>query len=89
MATSFDTIVAFAFGIALLLGLWLVLIAGSVLVWEVMRRWSSAHIDARAQRFEVRAQRAGLPSVGAAIGVTDPRSRLSRRWRRANMRWAG
>jgi hypothetical protein len=55
MATSFDTIVAFAFGIALLLGLWLVLIAGSVLVWEAMRRWM-AHIEARAQR-------SGLPSV--------------------------
>jgi hypothetical protein len=56
MTTSFDTIVAFAFGIALLLGLWLVLMAGSVVVWELMRRWSSAHIDARAQR-------SGLPSA--------------------------
>jgi hypothetical protein len=56
MTTSFDTIVAFVFAIALLLGLWLVLMAGSVVVWEVMRRWSSAHIEARALR-------PGLPSA--------------------------
>ena len=50
MATVVDTIFSYALGIAWLLGLWLIVMAGSVVLWEAMRRWSTAHIEARAQR---------------------------------------
>ena len=49
MTTIVNTIVAYAIGIASLLGLGLMLAAGSVVLWEAMRRWRSAHMEARDQ----------------------------------------
>lgn len=49
MTTIVNTIVANAIGIASLLGLGLMLVAGSVVLWEAMRRWRSAHIAPREQ----------------------------------------
>lgn len=56
MATLVDTVFSCVLGIAWLLGLWLIVMAGSLVLWEAMRRWSTAHIEARAQR-------PGLPST--------------------------
>ena len=49
MTTLVNTLVAIALGIAWLLGLWLVLVAGSVVLWGFMQRWSSGHMEAPAQ----------------------------------------
>lgn len=47
MTTLVNTVVSVALGLGMLLGLWLLLVAGSVVLWEAMRRWSTAHIEVR------------------------------------------
>jgi hypothetical protein len=47
MTTLVNTLVSVALGLGMLLGLWLLLVAGSVVLWEAMRRWSTAPIEVR------------------------------------------
>ena len=47
MTSLVNTYVSGALGLGMLLGLWLLLVAGSVVLWEAMRRWSTTHIEVR------------------------------------------
>jgi uncharacterized protein (DUF58 family) len=44
---TFNTILAFALGIAWVLGLWLVIILSSLLVWQAVGRWAERLVERR------------------------------------------
>lgn len=50
MTTLIDTLLAYLLGIAWVLGVWLVVILGSYLLWEALRGWTDRRLARESER---------------------------------------